>query len=822
MFAEYCGIFLFENYYGNIVAMCGLQVGLVATVCILQRRSLLKRFCAKHIAATVGILCGVVVAIFVSKNYSKIAAMVSNSQDTLLNNYYAIVAIVSGLYVGLISFMYPKIFDAENQIKKKWLELYEQFFEKKKLRHYYISLISFFLLVSLMSLFLKHFYAVTLNIVLAIIAVVYNFVIVQKLEEYIFNESYTIKKVISKIDYSKSPHSNSNYYYNVINSLQNNIIYLINDNNSNYNEIKQYAEFINKCIFNYLDHLASGHGVENCDDEYYNYPFDKLQHLNQVAAGKNKSEVSLLLINNVYNDILKIEENYGSILAISDILRTSVNKLATMFADSIRCRNFNANSLDILGKLYLKLIDLNSVGLLGKEEDNTIHQNRIFFGVVKGLVDGNYSFEYFRDIRDKLENIMYSTKENSKLYTIRDNVIALNMTILAYCYYKNKYDYIKGYIGGHFNKHYSVYTLFLDNLNDTIRYTTNESLSVFNFCNTQKFGSDAEESDEDSKYYILFLYMILIKQTLENHTKDIVFYLKNDEKGHLSLMKNIINKLLNMDCVDDLKKRDIYNNMSYDMENIKNRLNKFLQNRKFFDVFEIKISEDGAGYKKFILQQFGRIKKILDNKRNSLLVEAIMNYQNDFRPDKINISDSDNVDGKFLMFEFNKRKLTISNLEYNILDRLKSENYSYIYQNILSKCIEIGMLREIKDVDLANFAVMGNFINIECNSATLRKYFPNEEQFTNMNGNDYVNSIRINEYDVQILSNMNVFYSNTSHSLVIFDKSKIHLSRIRNNHIKEKTSFHEDDENIVVKIPQPLSLRFDDDFVGYFVKLSDS
>jgi hypothetical protein len=816
MSVECCSISLFENYYTGIIIIPILYLETIFVSNLLQTKRLFERHRLKvAFAIFMALFCGIII-FEVREHYDKITNVIINSHDTLLNNYYGIVAIASSLYVGLISFMYPKIFDIESQIKKKWLDLYEQFFEKKKLRHNYIFIISLFLFLSIFSLFFKHIYIISLNIVAATVAVVYNFIITRKLEEYIFNESYIIKKIILKIDYSKSPENNDNYYYNVINSFQNNIIYLINDDNSNYNEIKQYIEFINKCIFDYLDYLVKN--SDNLNKEYYTYPLDKIQYLNQIATQEDADEVSLLLINNIYDNIVKIEERYGNTAIINNIFNILIDKLTSMFTDSIKYKSFNINSLDVLMTLYLKLINKDLI------KNNEIQQNSIFFRVVKGLVDSNFSFEYFKDIRDKFENTMYSTKDSNKLHVVRNNIVVLNVSILAYFYYKNRYEFIRDYIGNRFNRHNSIYTLFLDNLNKIVKYTINGNLNIFDSCNIQKFNDNTGEDDEDYKYNILFLCMILIKQTLETHIKDIVYYLKNGENGYLSLVKNITNKLLNIDCIEDFEKSDIYDNILNDMEDIKSKLNKFLQNKKLFDVFEIKINEDGNKYKKFIIQQLARIKKILDGKRNSLLIETIMNYQNNFELEKINIINNDTTNNKFLTFEFDKKKSITNNLEYSILNKLKEESYLYIYHEILNKCEKIKTPEEIHDDNLENYIIIGNFINNKYDSNTFKKYFPDEKQFTkNVSENESINFIKIKEYNVEILNNIEVFYQtpmdNIEHSLILFDKSKINIGKIRNNHIKEKTNFEENENKIIVNMPQPISITFNDDFKGYFMVL---
>lgn len=539
-----------------------------------------------------------------------ISGCIKEVSSLLEENYFTVMSIIAALYIGLLAFMYPKIIEIRQNLNNYFLYNH---FSKKWYIKIYCYIISAFLIFNLFSigysLKLNVCLWIYFNLLLSAVSIILNILIIRKIEEVCFNVPKIInKKIIKNIDYSKDL-SEEKYLKNFcsnMNTIQDLILEILHKSVIKQELLEKYLNFFIDGSYEYIKKFYNGRYSSNDKNNYYfQYPLERLLYMNKRIIDDNKADIMCIIQNKLLNLCEKIDKiiKPSKLNIIQDIFHSYLFNSITY---AIETKKLDYELIRYIIHIYVDLIKKSkNEGSLYKN----MQPNYYLFNNIKKIIDNDYDFNYIRQIREYLQNILFLKEhyfDNDKeLYNYAIHyIVGITFDILGYYYYKNNYVAIKDYIS---NKFVYTFIMFPTNINNIIICVFEKDISIFNNISELEFNEYTK--DKEYKYYILFLYLCLIKQQVDIHKQNIDIIRKNkwsqeDKDEWIESEQNYINNLLNKDNDNIEALIKISNNNSYN-----SYIDNFFNNTELLTLFKIK-TENIDEYKDFVTTQIKEIENI--------------------------------------------------------------------------------------------------------------------------------------------------------------------------------------------------------------------
>lgn len=531
----------------------------------------------------------------------------------LENHYFTIMSIIAGLYIGFLAFMYPRIIDFKSKIQNEFVVLYK-IFSHGRVQGVYLFVISALLTFALFSIGVSiidqkpHY--MHLNVVFSILAILLNLSLAKTIELYLFKPDELYKQWIAEVDFSKdlAIDENMNDFVSHINELQSVVLYFLNKDILQFDQLEKYIDLIGNQINNYLrykeDNSDRTWSSNDRNNAYYSYPLDRLVYISQEAIDKNKYDIAILIANKLYAILEYVDNEKHSPFIKSDILA----HLGALFVYPIRTnKSIATNSLiEDMVRVYIRLIKSrfkNGVGIISNTRPNDF-----LFPIIKAIIDARFPVSNLLILREQLEKIIspigakYIFNENNKLWNFsRDYIVALTFDILGYMYYQERYKDIREYIGSKFN---DIFCMLPNNMQMLGNYVFVENKSIFTI-GKQEFNEYTE--DVEYKWYIVFLILCLINQNINIHNKNIKYirecnWSKQQKDTAIKFEKSSIKRLSDFNVSD----KEVLINVQKNPD-LMTWLERFLENDELFSAF--KLVGDRTEYRRFIIEQLDEVSK---------------------------------------------------------------------------------------------------------------------------------------------------------------------------------------------------------------------
>jgi hypothetical protein len=538
----------------------------------------------------------------------------------LEDDYFTIMSIIAGLYIGLLAFMYPRIIDFKTSIQNKFVALYKMFSRGfcGFLQWMYLPIISGLLIFTLgcilFSIKNDEFYFIYINLFFAIGTIVLNWTMAKRMEKYLFRTDELHNKLISKIDFSKnlSIEKNMDEYSNKLQELQSAILYFLNKDVLQHDQIKKYINYIMTSFWQYIDYSKQIHNGKwssnDPNNQYYECPLKVLTYISQIAMDKNKQNISIYIVDKFCEILEKFDYGEKSNSLIYSSILSYVN---TLFIYPIRTHKLDSIVLlEYSSVVFANLIKVSSLGTIF----SNLRPHKFLFGICKEIIDVGLPIYNLLLIRNRLDFLIdlrgaeHTFNNDDKLWNLsRYYVTNSTFDILAYLYYQGKYKDLREYIGNQMN---NIFCMLPKNMQDIIKYVFTKENSIFNPYFKQKFNDYT--TDNEYKYCILFLILCLIKQKINIHGKNIKYIETSNLDEHrkninIDFEKKSINSLLNVDIPQNIELINVLDN-----QDLTSMLDMFFANKDLLTLF--KFPNDMVQYREFILNRFEKIDEFI--KRN--------------------------------------------------------------------------------------------------------------------------------------------------------------------------------------------------------------
>ena len=511
-----------------------------------------------------------------------------DTPPTCSENYFTIMSIISGLYIGLLAFMYPRVVDFKRDMQDKFIVLYQDF-SSHNIQKYYLCSISSLLIFALFCIFMSIIdskaYCLGINIVFAVSAIILNYFLAVTVEKYLFSPDVVYKKLLSTIDFNEDLNEQDirDEYIKKIDSIQTVTLFFINKDILQFDQIKKYISYLTSQIQEYIEYQSIPENNRDASDSannlYYGYPLERLLYISHVAIERNKLEIVGVIISDFVN---LLEMRYqkskrpfdfmlsGIVVGVINILKYSIKR----GHDQLQYYQL----LEIMIRIcYPKLIQLFSFN----ESLINLRPQLFLFMIYKEMIPSGADLLYLRYQLELIYSfgLTFYFNNDKELWNKSKACIRMStFDLLAYLYYLKKYRDIRDYIGK--NK----YCFLPHDMTDLVKCICLKDNSIFSESFTQEYEGDIQ--DRKYKYYIVFLVLCLIKQTV----------------GNKSIQRSVLReyKLQSLPSVDSVS---LY-------------MDEFLLNKELLELF--KLSDESNTYKEFISDKINEINSFV-NERNSAL-----------------------------------------------------------------------------------------------------------------------------------------------------------------------------------------------------------
>ena len=789
----------------------------------------------------------------------------TEKQSHFAENYIDILSIISTIYLGFVAFVYIKILDTKKEIKESSNFILLEMYKKEHLLNSYLIINSTLLLLSLLFVIIKNFlndnfidFIILANLIFAIIDVIYNIHVCLLLEEYMFKKEKILKKRFV-INYNVDLNKNENETFNKkLAFIRFEILNEVNSNNINVQYINQMLKEFEKILNSSKDFLNKYYINKQCSSNdlnlnYYYQILYEIQYIFQtVVKNNNRDNLSYYFLDfivSIFENLMKVAENIKIQNFYFNIITSEIKFMYKMLLKS-NTDNINLNILFKIYKLLLAYSYKNFSYLYNLQKPNNL-----IFDIIKNVIDSNLKNK--KDIliffSKNLDISFVSSSDDVKYRNyLLCNIINLNYSVLAYLYFKNDYFLFKEYLQD-YNSNSTIFCrpVFITNMNMIIQYSIDSNFNVFE--NNEKFNSHI--TSEEYKIYVLLFFFLKIYLCLQDYIQNIKSLLRNSDGGYINHTREEINRLLNIDYIEQLPNKDIFYSIYTNFDNNRQLniyIDNFFNNKDFLKlfIFEKEINKS----KNFIIKQFKRIEKRIKDKQNKLIssninsdsllntrnefIKELQEYTNHIKYDKIKIENIKNIN-KFFNIPFEKYYFISEDYKNQLYNIMREINYYKIYNNIFDKCTKISSIAELKDINLNSYIIINNFSSYAKNFKNI--FFENENI---RNTEDYTNIENIKIYDTNIpVYNIGDFHVNpdskTSYSILIIKEDFLKILKIDGNIFDNDITFKEEniDDNdnleycfkkdyrsnkkIVIKIPEIVSVKFYDNFVGYKILLKE-
>jgi len=521
---------------------------------------------------------------------------------TLTDNYFTIMAIIATLYIGLLAFMYPRIIDCRANMQDKFVALHKKFSEEI-LTVIYLPTIS----LSLFLVFVSIGYSVKtnaccliiiyINIALATIAIIINFIMAKRIEKYLFDTDKLHKKWVCKIDFSKdlSDDKNMNEYLCKLHELKTAISYFVCKDVLQEDQIGKHLYFLEKMFWKYIAYLKQNASREqlqlnNLNNIYYEQPLKTLSDIGKLAIDKNQEDIYSIAVSMLCEIQKKFDYEEKAYLGIYSSVVANINEL---FVHRIRTKSrasFQPLALSVYASEVLD--DLIKVSLQRDVITNLFPQNFLFY-LSKEIIDAKLSIKTISEIFDYTEANYRENNSLDLLKSLKRYEKNSSFDILSYWYFRGEYKELRGY---------AVHKSDIS-MQCLVKYVfVKEKSIVFDTSFRQNF--DEYTKSDEYKRCILLLALCLIKQKSDNFKNSI----KNAEASEFE--KQQLDHLLEFDIPQNAEIINLLDKTRF--KHTVYLLDKFFANKELLNLFDF--PNDMVEYREFIIEQLKRIAEKNDRK----------------------------------------------------------------------------------------------------------------------------------------------------------------------------------------------------------------
>ncbi len=563
------------------------------------------------------------------------------------NNYFTIMSIIAAIHIGFLAFVYPKIIEIKTEFQNNFPEIYKDFSRNFSIKSY-LYFISGFLLLNILCLIisvtLSQPILINLNLFCAAIAIILNATVVITIQQYRFNIDDIYLKKLTSINFKKnlSKHNLLDGFWTICDSIQTQILFFVHKNLFDMQRIRKYLGYYNTIIQNYIkwckDTNKKHHSSNDANNQYYEYPMNRMGYINQIACNTDKIDISVAIAYNSL-DLLKVCKKSDVIMLFGEFK----GHAKSIYLYAINNDKFSTLHVYPAFDFYIELLSREHRGEFNFFDGQ--YAVSWLWDITKCMIDNNISEKKFLFLKEKLEYLVsphiqslikddltdVSTKiihphiHRSTLYKLyiilltRLNSVAYNnyvqlhienfndlrgyihkstqelsIKIIAYLLFKRKLELCKKFIGST-NK---IYPLIPKNINTIIEIFFTE-----NFVRKHKDNYNDYTQDTLWIYHAMFLCMSVIADKVFKCEKIVNGKKSADfDKKHC---KNNIDIYTSTEIIKSNKNNFIC--LSHTEKYIKEQLDIFLDDNELMKMFNLNYSK--TKYRDFILKYIKKINK---------------------------------------------------------------------------------------------------------------------------------------------------------------------------------------------------------------------
>lgn len=780
-----------------------------------------------------------------------------SQSNTFLDIVLPILIALSTINIGLIAFVYPKIFETTRSLKD-----ISQIFVKKLQRKfylcYYLGFITFCITINLISIGFCVFNSNYLDIILIL-----NFIITLV---GIFGSYFVFKLLTTYYNYTEELFNvakinlTANNKNEDLELLQITAIHSIKNQYDLYFFEKALAlidQIFRKNILQNIKKLKESDFLGlSSENDYLFRPLEILTYIFQRSVDGNKQEISNQILNTLLemlNDSLLKWEHTPAFKLELKIINTFIQNMkykinrGKIYNDDII---FISHFYFILCEYYKNILP----NITDSINTSLLKPNEKIFPLFQSLINNNASIELLQSWQDSIKSYIHSDKIS------RTKILQLNSQIISYLIFKEKYKDAYEYMYYETPKeNHSEYTF-----PQMPRYLS----EIFNcyigkgsaFLQNQTF--DKNQQSEKYKFFTLFLFLCSAKDRYDNLKKQKIHdwrneFIKNNIERYTQITKTFI---------DGLTNEELFFNYFNNQKKILKNLNEFYNNHALITTFQI-----DEKYKNFIkskikiLQEKIIIKRtpILEKPLSQDLIAQIKKESHDIYEaltpnwfiDKI--FETKKEKKKFFLNLYNflyqrkaktttafplgditvtqekGRLLVYDNLEQRIFNFLSQQTYRQLFNQLQTVLEPITSITELNSIKLNNYCIITNF---SASQNILLKVFA-KENICSKNSYISANYIKIGKQNIPIILRDYLFHENfcKTPTILFIDRSKINLKKTLCQEISikeyrlDKGKIFDDlfnpdystDAEIAITLPSFIEIIYSGKNIGYKLEISD-
>jgi len=756
---------------------------------------------------------------------------------------------LSTINIGLVAFVYPKIFETTRSLKDI-SQIFVKKLQRKLYIRYYLGFITFCLLINLVSIGYCIFYDDNIKIIL-----LFNFIItfagihvsycVFKILTIYYN--YTEKLFdVQKINLESNAKRNED-----LELLQTIALHSIR-NQYDFSLFEEALAFIDKIfrknILQNIEKLKNDDflGISTENDYLYR-PIEIITYIFQNSVNESKQEISNTILNtqlNILNDaLLKWEHTPAFKLELKIInafilnIQYKINR-GKIYNDDIM---FLSTFYFILCEYYKNKLPNVSDGV----NTSLLKPNEIIFPIFQNLINCEVSSDLLKLWQDLIKKYIHSDKIS------RTKILQLNTQIISYLIYKEKYKEAYEYMYYETpkeNRSEYTYPQIPKYLSEIFECYIGKDSAI-----SQNKAFDKNQQSEKYKFFTLFLFLCNAKDRYDNLKKQKVTgwksdFIKKDIEQYTKISDKFIEKLTN---------EELFFNSFNNQDKTLKILDEFYSNDMLIKTFLV-----GTEYKNFIKNTIELLQKKIIDKRKPILEEplqeslileikelskdifeelipnwfidnifkikrkkSILNLFNYTYPIKINTVHLPL--GNITAIQEKGRLIVYDNLAQRILNLLSSQAYKQLFNKLKTILTPITSITELNTINLDNYCIITNF---SASQKLLLKVLSRDD--INL-GNSFsnVSSIKIGKTNVPIISMDYLFHENfcKNPAVLFINKSTIRLSKtfdkeifIQENYLEKGLVFddmfnpdYSTNKEISITFPSFMEIIYLDTIVGY-------
>lgn len=780
-----------------------------------------------------------------------------SQSNSFLDIALPILIALSTINIGLIAFVYPKIFETTRSLKDI-SQIFVKKLQRKFYLYYYLGFITFCMAINLISIgfcvFNSNYLDILLlfNFIITLVGIFCSYLVFKLLTTYY---NYTEKLFdITKINLTANNKNED------LELLQITAIHSIKNQYDLYFFEKALAlidQIFRKNILQNIKKLKKSDFLGlSSENEYLFRPLEILTYIFQRSVEDNKQEISNQILDSllgILNDSLLKWEHTPAFKLELKIINTFIQNIkykinrGKIYNDDII---FISHFYFILCEYYKNILP----NITDSVNTSLLKPNEKIFPLFQSLINNNVSIELLQSWQDSIKSYIHSDKIS------RTKILQLNSQIISYLIFKKKYKDAYEYMYYETPKeNHSEYTF-----PQMPRYLS----EIFNcyigkdsaFLQNQTF--DKNQQSEKYKFFTLFLFLCNAKDRCDNLKKQKNTgwrkeFIKKDIERYTEISKTFINGLTN---------EELFFNYFNNKKKILSNLNEFYENLELIATFQI-----DKKYKSFIKNKINLLQKKIITKRNPILEEPLSeNLVSQIKEESLSIYEAltpswfidkifetkekkKNLFLKLYNFLYQRkikrihllslgditvtqekgRLLVYDNLEQRIFSLLAQQTYRQLFNQLQTLLIPITSITELNAMNLNDYCIITNF---STSSNILLKVFSKENIYLRDSAIS-ASSIRIGKTDIPIILRDHLFHENfcKTPTLLFLNKRKIKLTKVpcKEIIIKERPLtkgnvfddlFNPDystNKEIVITIQNFIEIMSTDENIGYKLDLSN-